>query len=142
MLCFTSFYTFYPQNYLDYFLTKDSSICQPLKVFFCEGKVSNFKCYQVLKIFKQSHMDFWNANFLKNIGFFILASFQCIKKISGYFAIAEYVISRHISMCTFRIYMVSYGYKHFLTSYGGLKIILKPLCFFHFQPPRETMLCY
>ena len=75
-------------------------------------------------------MDFWDANFLKNIGFFILASFQCIKKMSGYFAIAEDVISRHISMCTFRIYMVLCGYKHFLTSYGGLKIILELLFLF------------
>ena len=73
-------------------------------------------------------MDFWDANFLKNIGFFILASFNASKKQkkkkknSGYFAIAEYVISRNISRCTFRRYIVLYCYKLFLTSHVGLKI--------------------
>ena len=58
----------------------------------------------------------------ENIGFFILVSFNALKNISGYFAITEYAISRHISRCSFRIYIVLYGYKLFLTSYVGLQI--------------------
>ena len=42
-------------------------------------------------------MDFWDANFLKNIGFFqFWPAFNVSKKISEYFAIAEYVIIRQI----------------------------------------------
>ena len=55
----------------------------------------------------------------------------------GYFAIVGYVISRHISRCTSRIYIVFYGYKLFLTSHVGLKIgknvkFLQSSDFFHF----------
>ena len=123
-------------------LSKDSSICRPLKVF-CEGKASNFKCYQVLKIFKSCTWISGMPFFLKNISFSIFDQFLMHqKKFSGFFAIAEYVISRHISRCTFRIYIVLYDYKLFLTSYVGLKIrinvkFLHFFCFFHFQPPQR-----
>ena len=45
-------------------------------------------------------MDFWDANFLKNIGYSVLASFNASKKKkknSGYFATPENIISRNIS---------------------------------------------
>ena len=71
-------------------------------------------------------MDFLGANFLKNIRFFIFGKFlthqQKKKEKSGNYAIFEYAISRHIFRCTFRIYIVLYGYKLFLTSYVELKI--------------------
>ena len=68
-------------------------------------------------------MDFWDANFLKNIGYSVLASFNASKKKknSGYFATPENIISRNISRCTFTI-LVLYGYKLLLTRYVGLKI--------------------
>ena len=81
-------------------------------------------------------MDFWDANFLKNIGF--RPVFNGSKEISEYFAITEYLLfSRHISRCSSRIYTVLHGYKLLLTSYVGLKItknvtFLQLLCFFHF----------
>ena len=48
----------------------------------------------------------------------------------------NYVISRHISRSTFRIYIVLYGYNLFLTSYVGLKIRKKceTLAIFAFLP--------
>ena len=95
-------------------------------------------------------MDFWDANFLKNVGFFILASFlnqkkkKKKKKNSGYFAITEYIISRHISMCTLRIYIVLHGYKLFLTSYVWFKNQKCKICAIFlfpsiFSPPREAI---
>ena len=50
--------------------------------------------------------------------------FNASKKFSGYFGVAAYVIFRHshLYVYTFRIYLVLYGYKLFLTSYVGLKI--------------------
>ena len=41
-------------------------------------------------------MDFWDANFMKNIGFWLV--FNASKKVPGYFAIAKYGISRHFSI--------------------------------------------
>ena len=62
------------------------------------------------------------------------------KKNSGYFAIAEYIISRHIFRCTFRVYLVFYGCKLFLTSYVDLKIrkSVNFLCFFQFYSPQRS----
>ena len=75
-------------------------------------------------------MDFWDANFLKNLRFFIFGKFlthqkkkkKKKKKKSGYYGIFENVISRHILKYNFRIYIVLYGYRLFLTSYVELKI--------------------
>ena len=61
------------------------------------------------------------------------------KKNSGYFGIAKYVISRHISRCYFKTFVVLYDYKLFLTSYVGLSEQIWNfcnfcvLCFFHPQ---------
>ena len=84
----------------------------------------------------------WEANFLKYT--FHFGQFLMHKKNSGYFAIGEYVISRHIYRSTFRIYIVLEGYKLFLTSYVGLKItknvkFLQFLHFFHFSTLREPV---
>ena len=57
---------------------------------------------------------FLGCQFLKKYRIFHFCQFLMHqKKVSGYFAIAEYVISRHISRCTSRIYIVLYGYKLF-----------------------------
>ena len=68
-----------------------------------------------IRFWKSSNSCTWISGmpfFLKNISFSIFDQFLMHqKKFSGFFAIAEYVISRHISRCTFRICIVLYGYK-------------------------------
>ena len=82
-------------------------------------------------------MDFRDSNFMQDFSFWPI--FNASKKISGYFGIAKYVISRHIFRCSFRTYVVLYDYKLFLTSYVGLSEQIWNfcnfcvLCFFHSQ---------
>ena len=64
---------------------------------------------------------FLGSQFLQKQGFSFWPVFNASKKVSGYFEIAEYGISRYISRCTFRICIVLYGYKLFLISCVGLK---------------------
>ena len=81
---------------------------------------------EVLLVFENVHIvthGFLGSQCLEKIQDFLFWSvFNALKNISGYFAITEYVISRHISRCSFRIYIVLYGYKLFPTSYVGLQI--------------------
>ena len=56
-------------------------------------------------------MDLWDANFMKNIEFWL--GFNASKKVPGYFAIANYHISRHFCRCTLhfqKIYIYIYNY--------------------------------
>ena len=81
-------------------------------------------------------MDFQDAN-LKIQDFSFWPVFNTSNKFPGYFAVVEFVISRHIPMFAYMIYTVLYCYKLFLTNYVGLKIrrkvqFLQFLRFFHF----------
>ena len=63
-------------------------------------------------------MDFWDANFLKILGFWLV--FNASKKVPGYFAIAtEWETERDRERDRER---VLYDYKLFLTRYVGLKV--------------------
>ena len=128
----TSFCTFYTQNYLGYFVQGQFHLPTTPSFLWRQGikpeVLLGFENFQIV-----THR-FLGCQFLENIGFFILGSFKCIKKNSGYFAMIEYVISRYISRCTFRIYIVLYGYKPFLPSYVVLKIKNVKFCKFKFLP--------
>ena len=102
---FYNFCIFYPQNYLGYF--DQAQFHSSTTLIFCEGNASNLKCYR-----------FWK---FEKYRIFHFGQFLMLQKNLGYFAIADYVISRHISRCTFRIYIFLYGFKLFLIRYVGLK---------------------
>ena len=86
---------------------------------------------------------FLGCQFLEKCRIFHFGQFYKSKKCiySGYFVIAEYVISRHISRCTLRIHIVLYGYKLFLRNYVGSKIRKKcEICAIFFFLPFVTRL--
>ena len=119
-LYFTIFSMFYPQNYLGYFVQGELHLPTTQRLLWRQGiklqALLGFENFQLV-----AH-GFLGCQNLEKSRTFHLGQFLMNKKISGYFAIAEYVISRHISSWICRIYIVLYGYKLFLTSYVGLKI--------------------
>ena len=130
---FTSFCIFYPQNYLGYFF-QGRFHSGTTQIFLWREDITlemllGFENLQIV-----AH-GFLGCQFLGKYRIFHFDQFLMHqKKVSGYFAVAAYVIPRHISRCTVRIYIVLYGYKVFLTSYAGLKISkkVKFLQFLHF----------
>ena len=73
----------------------------------------DFENFQIVK------HGFLDANFMKNIGFWLV--FNAFKKVSGYFAIAKYGISRHFSIpgalseyvYIYKVFKVNPYLKHF-----------------------------
>ena len=112
----TRFCIFYPQNYLGYFVQGQFELSTTHGFLWRRGikleVLLGFENFQIV-----TH-GFLECQFLEKYRTFHFGQFLMHqKKNSGYFAIVEYVISRHIYRCTFRIYIVLYGCKIFLTSY-------------------------
>ena len=128
MICslyFVIFGIFYPQNYLGFFLQGQFHLPTTRSFLWRQGikleVLLGFESFQIV-----AH-GFLGCQFLEKCRivhfgqFFKSKKKKKKKKNSGYFAITEYIISRHISMCTLRIYIVLHGYKLFLTSYVWFK---------------------
>ena len=140
-LYFVIFGIFYPQNYLGFFLQGQFHLPTTRSFLWRQGikleVLLGFESFQIV-----AH-GFLGCQFLEKCRIFHFGQFYKSKKCiySGYFVIAEYVISRHISRCTLRIHIVLYGYKLFLTNYVGSKIRKKcEICAIFFFLPFVTRL--
>ena len=71
---FNKFFQIFASITINTILSKSNFIWKPIK-YISETKTSNLKSYFLLNIFKEWHIDVWDANFSENIGFFSFASF-------------------------------------------------------------------
>ena len=143
MICYV-FYKFLhilPPKLFRLFLPRIVPFVNHSKFFWRQGikleVLLGFESFQIV-----AH-GFLGCQFLEKCRIFHFGQFYKSKKCiySGYFVIAEYVISRHISRCTLRIHIVLYGYKLFLTNYVGSKIRKKcEICAIFFFLPFVTRL--
>ena len=116
MICslrFMSFCIFCPQNYLGDSVQGQFHL--PATQSFLWRKSIKL---EVLFSFENFHIathGFLGCKFHEKyqIFHFRQSLFNASKIISGYLAIVQYVISRHISKCTFGIYIVLYGISSF-----------------------------
>ena len=126
-VCFTSFCMFYAQICLGYF---DQGQLPTTQSFFVKARHQTWSAVGFENFQKVTHRVL-GCQFLEKYRIFHFGQF-----LMGILEYLNYVISRHISRSTFRIYIVLYGYNLFLTSYVGLKIRKKceTLAIFAFLP--------
>ena len=111
---FMIFCIFYPKDYLGYFVLGQFRFAHHSKLFVKarhQMKVLlGFENFQIV-----AH-ELLGCQFLEKYRIFHFDQLMHQKKNSGYFGIAEYAISRHISRCTFRIYIYNFKWLQALSN--------------------------